>query len=83
MTSLEEKEKLRSLVYRDASLKRVFGMIKAFLIGKKGCTMNWIYGQITKAHNLDEARIVFSAFEDELVAINREKLNQLQSRLSI
>jgi len=81
--STQEKEQLRSMVYNDASLSRVLGMIEAFLKGKQNCTMNWIYGQITKAHNLDEARIVINAFDTDLGAINPEKWSQLRNRLGI
>lgn len=58
-------------------------MTEAYLQGKQNCTTNWIMGQITKAHNLEEARLVFAAFDDELTALNPVKFSQLKNFLGI
>lgn len=42
------------------SWRRVDGMIEAYLMEKPNCSMNWIHGQIIKAHNIEEARDVIS-----------------------
>ena len=83
MMSSEEKRELRSTVWNNASLSRVKGMMEAFLEGKSNCTPKWIHGQITKAHNLDEARIVLAAFGDELMNINQQKFAELRNILAI
>ncbi len=83
MLSLEEKQKLRSVVWNNASLSRVLGMTEAYLQGKQNCTTNWIIGQITKAHNLEEARLVFTAFDSELTTLNSAKFSQLRNFLGV
>lgn len=83
MLSSEEKQKLRSAVWNNASLSRILGMTEAYLQVKQNCTTNWIVGQITKAHDLEEAKLVFTAFDSELAALNSAKFNQLRNLLGI
>lgn len=83
MISKEDSDKLCVTIYSNASLKRVLGMIFAYLEGKKNCTLNWITGQITKAHSLEEAEVVLAAFHDEFTKTNVEKFQMLKTKLSL
>ena len=67
----------------DASWRRVEGMIEAYLREKPECTLNWRYGQITKAHSIEEAKDVISKRREYFIKINKERFYQLLDRLGI
>ena len=67
----------------DASWRRVEGMIKAYLREEKNCTLNWIYGQITKAHSIEEAKDVISKRREDFIEINKQRFYQLLAKLEI
>lgn len=67
----------------DASWRRVEGMIEAYLREKPKCTLNWRYGQITKAHSIEEAKDVIYKRRKYFIKINKERFYQLLDRLGI
>ena len=68
-------------MYSDASLERVKGMIEAYLLGKRQCNLNWIYGQITKAHSVDEASIIIARYKTAFERTNNEAFRLLLEKL--
>ncbi|NOZ77254.1 MAG: hypothetical protein GXO65_06255 [Euryarchaeota archaeon] len=63
------------------SRRRVEGMIRAYLEGRQ--SLNWIYGQITKAHTIEEAFYVIKENKKWFMDINKEKLEELANKLDI
>ena len=78
--SLKNIEGFRGVVYTDPNLNRILGIFHAY-IRKNNVSLNWVYGQITKAHNLIDAKKVFDAFENELASINFKRTGEVKRKL--
>lgn len=79
--SIQEQEKFVTAVYTDVALSRVLGIIEAYVKGKK-VTLNWVYNQIVKGHDLSDAKRILEAFEDHLISINFQRFIEVKERLS-
>lgn len=81
MMSIQEQEKFVTAVYTDAALSRVLGIIEAYVKGKK-VTLNWVYNQLVRGHDLSDAKRILEAFEDHLISINSQRFIEVKERLN-
>ncbi len=78
--SVTNIKEFRGIIYIDPNLNRILGIFHAY-IRKNNVSLNWVWGQITKAHNLIDAKKVFDAFENELASINFERTEEVKRKL--
>jgi len=71
-------DEFKDRVYTEPDLARILGIFEAYVKGKQ-VTKNWVFGQITKGHNIPDALDVLNAFSDHLKSINQTKFFELQS----
>jgi len=79
--TIQEKEQYTTKVYTEAVLSRILGIIEAYVKGKK-VTLNWVYNQIVKGHDLSDAKIIMETFEDHQTSINHQRFIEVKERLS-
>ncbi|MCV0366333.1 MAG: hypothetical protein K5798_03580 [Nitrosopumilus sp.] len=74
-------EALRHNVYTDAGLSRVLGIIEAYIKGKK-VTLNWVYNQIVKGHDISDAKRIIEIFEEHLTSIDSQRYIEVKEKLN-